>query len=170
VSYGLWVDSFACWLLIYTCGWTHKEAQATTSGASATCGPITLYCLVCGNDAENAFKVVIEKDKDINDLKKAIKEENTPAFDHVAAQDLVLWRVNIPISEKSTFELLKSNKADIEEDLMGVKIRYPMTEIGEEFGVQPLKKHIHILITRPPGNVTSFFFTAVCFFNYFNES
>ncbi|CAG8664109.1 7664_t:CDS:1, partial [Paraglomus brasilianum] len=130
--------------------WTHKETQATTSGASVTSGPITLFYLVYGDSIEKAFKVVIEKDKDVNDLKIAIKEKRQSMLHNIDTADLVLWRVNIPTHEKTKVELLKSSEADIEKDLGGVKIVDPTADISEEFGALPPKKHIHVIIMRLP--------------------
>ncbi|KAF9084950.1 hypothetical protein BGX29_002255, partial [Mortierella sp. GBA35] len=58
--------------------------------------PLTLFCLVDGEAATNAFRVEIESTKTIGDLKKPIKVEKAPRFDDVAADDLSLWRVSIP--------------------------------------------------------------------------
>ena len=140
----MWTRLLASYLF-YTCGWT----QASTSRASATRDPITLFCLVCGDRLENAFEVDIDASRSISKLKDTIKEKNTPEFDNVTAKNLVLWRVNIATREKTKFELLKSSEADIEKDLGGVKIKDPTADIGEEFGALPPKKHIHVIIARP---------------------
>ncbi|KAF9080259.1 hypothetical protein BGX23_002403, partial [Mortierella sp. AD031] len=58
--------------------------------------PLTLFCLVDGEAATNAFRVEIESTKTIGDLKKLTKVEKAPCFDDVAADDLSLWRVSIP--------------------------------------------------------------------------
>ena len=47
---------------------------------------ITLFCLVLGEPASNAFPVEIDKNKTIGDLKELIKEKKTPNFDECRCQ------------------------------------------------------------------------------------
>ena len=56
--------------------------------------PLSLFCLVDGEQAP--FAVDIESTETISKLKEAIKLENAPEFDDIAADRLTLWRVSVP--------------------------------------------------------------------------
>jgi hypothetical protein len=57
---------------------------------------ITLLCLVKGNTTANAFPVDINNDQLVSHLKKAIKAEKHKTFHGVEADELKLWKVEIP--------------------------------------------------------------------------
>ena len=59
---------------------------------------LNLNCLVLGDDASRTFPIKIAKSDTVGDLRKLIKDENTPAFDHVPANTLVLWKVSILVN------------------------------------------------------------------------
>jgi hypothetical protein len=113
---------------------------------------IMLLCLIKGEKPDKAFKVFINKDKDIYDLKKVIKDEISNDFDDVDAKNLTLWKVNISTSDKSKFEKLKTylpyNSA-VEEVLNGEKIENVTEEVGKVFNYSLGKKCIHIIIEPP---------------------
>jgi hypothetical protein len=48
--------------------------------------------LVLGDDPSHVFTIEIGGTKNVSTLKKAIKNEKKPAFDHVRADALVLWK------------------------------------------------------------------------------
>ena len=54
-----------------------------------------MLCYVKGEHYNHAFPVEIEKEKWVADLKKAIKVEKSPWFDHIPADSLVLWKVSV---------------------------------------------------------------------------
>ncbi|RUS21334.1 hypothetical protein BC937DRAFT_92985 [Endogone sp. FLAS-F59071] len=58
---------------------------------------VSLFCLVRGESPQRAFKVRISKRNNVSDLKDLIKEKKTPRFNDIAADELTLWKVNIPI-------------------------------------------------------------------------
>ena len=63
---------------------------------------ITLSCLVVGeNPYNNAFNVKINRQKAVNELRKAIKKEQPMAFANVDSKDLKLWKVNIALEEEN---------------------------------------------------------------------
>ncbi|KAG0195380.1 hypothetical protein BGX33_003474, partial [Mortierella sp. NVP41] len=86
----------------------------------------------------------IDPTKTIGDLKDAIKAKKTPRFDDVAADELILWRVSIPLVPKkdrkdlSLGDILSKEKLDETDDLSDV------------FLDKPPKKTIHIIGQRPP--------------------
>src|SRR5437660_1813198 len=62
---------------------------------------ITLSCLVqCDNPSnKNIFKVEIGNDKSVSKLKEEIKKKKHNNFVNVNADELQLWKVNIPLGE-----------------------------------------------------------------------
>jgi hypothetical protein len=48
-------------------------------------GTLNLNCLVLGHDASHIFPIEIAESKTVDTLRKAIKDEKRPAFDHVPA-------------------------------------------------------------------------------------
>ena len=61
-----------------------------------------LSCFVLGDDEERVFPVEIAKDKNVGILKKLIKEEKAPHLNHIAASDLDLWKVCLPIDDPAS--------------------------------------------------------------------
>src|SRR6266487_6195252 len=53
---------------------------------------LELFCLVLGDEGQNAFKIKIAKTDTVSDLKDAIKDKN-PQWGNIAARTLVLWKV-----------------------------------------------------------------------------
>ena len=58
-------------------------------------GIISLNCSILGPDVDNAFPVEIPRGKTVGALKGAIKRENAPKLDHIAAHELDVWKVGI---------------------------------------------------------------------------
>ena len=71
---------------------------------------LSLNCLVVGDDPDRTFTVEIPKNKNVSILKDLIKEKKARHFDHVAASDLDLWQVSLPIDGLET-ELRNINLA-----------------------------------------------------------
>ena len=79
-----------------------------------------LYCLTLGDAIERSFLVEISKDLSVSDLRKVIKNETEPRFKDTPANDLILWKVNIPVdnidseteihAEDIKEQLIKKNK------------------------------------------------------------
>jgi len=53
-----------------------------------------LNCLVLGDDPNHIFPVNIAQTQTVGDLKKVIKDEKKPQFDHIPADGLKLWNVS----------------------------------------------------------------------------
>jgi len=49
-----------------------------------------------GPDVGRAFSVKISREETVDVLKKAIKQENAPELDHIAANRLDIWKVSKP--------------------------------------------------------------------------
>jgi len=60
---------------------------------------VRLVFWVFGDDCDRTTGVEIALDKDVGDLKKAIKEEKKNAFEHVDADALDLWKISVPFDE-----------------------------------------------------------------------
>ena len=103
---------------------------------------VTIICLVQGHSAERAFPVHISKSSLVGDLKKEIKKEKAPEFDHIAADSLELWKVDIPSHDAAAIQqlILEENEA------RGV---HNSTIEIEEYFPAPARRHIHIMV-KPP--------------------
>ncbi len=68
--------------------------------------PLRLNCWVLGEDSDSnrIFPVEVDRNKNVGNLKKAIKEENKRAFDHIDAHSLDVWKVSIPIDEDTNLQ------------------------------------------------------------------
>jgi hypothetical protein len=55
---------------------------------------LELNCWVLGDDPSRVFPVEIASSKTVGFLKEAIKDKMKPAFDHIAANSLNLWKVS----------------------------------------------------------------------------
>ena len=91
---------------------------------------LNLNCLVLGDDASHTFPIKIAKSNTVGDLRKLIKDENTPAFDHVPANTLVLWKVSILVNRSLTQNLSNRTFGD-ESSLL------PVDELSEVFSDSP---------------------------------
>src|SRR3954467_7255535 len=75
---------------------TATNAITATNAATATNATRTLFCLVFGEDpAKHAFPVKIAEDGTVGELKKLVKTEKSPEFDNLAADKLVLRKVDV---------------------------------------------------------------------------
>ena len=66
----------------------------------------SLNCFVVGDDPDRMFTVKISKNKNVSILKSLIKKEKAPHLNHVAASDLDLWKVDVPIDDLPTKNFL----------------------------------------------------------------
>jgi len=104
---------------------------------------ITLFCLVHGEDpVDRAFSIKIPSIATIDELKKQIKTEKTPRLDDVAADELTLWKVNIPSDQLASLD----PKADVQ--TLGAKLS-PLSKISKVFPNGVEDEHLHIIIVRP---------------------
>ena len=102
---------------------------------------LALNCLVSGDDTSNIFTIEIANTKNVSTLKDAIKEKKQPAFDHVPADALVLWKVSLPVDDK-----LEENFPD----LAGETPLSPVNKLSKVFSdVDDM--HLHIVVGRPLG-------------------
>ncbi|RHZ62266.1 hypothetical protein Glove_341g79 [Diversispora epigaea] len=105
---------------------------------------VTLYCLVEGDSKDRVFEVEIEKRKSVGFLKKKIKEEKPNLLVNVDANDIVLWKINIPIEEDTMeVDIILENIQD------KVKLSVPSKKIRNVFTENIADDFINIIIERP---------------------
>ncbi|KAF9125289.1 hypothetical protein BGW39_007526 [Mortierella sp. 14UC] len=110
---------------------------------------LNLFCLVDGEPQSNVFSVKPTPADTVDDLKKLIKAEKTPRFDDVAADELTLWRVSIPVVPANKHKPIVLNEVDSPTELD------PTDDIADVFAETPPKKTIHIIVQRPPPDRVS---------------
>jgi Crinkler effector protein N-terminal domain len=103
---------------------------------------VTLICLVNGDSSERTFAVDISNDKLVVHLKDEIKKKKSPKFDDIPADELTLWRVDIPDDDEA---------AILQADTATETLMRPTREISVYFKNQPTMRRIHVVIERPPG-------------------
>ncbi|KAF8950651.1 hypothetical protein BGZ46_004403, partial [Entomortierella lignicola] len=99
---------------------------------------VKLFCILDG--ASTAFGVFIALVKDIDDLKKAIKDAKDPELNAFAPDMLILWRVAIAD---------EGNPVHLENVESKTPLIKPTDEISEVFGTAPAKKTIHVIVRLP---------------------
>ncbi|KAF9335865.1 hypothetical protein BG006_010486, partial [Podila minutissima] len=112
----------------------------------------TLSCLVDGESTSNAFTAeigptkTVDGLKKVDDLKKAVKAEKTPRFDDVAGNELILWRVSIPVVEDNDeTPILLDNVTNTDRKTLG-----PATHLSKVFPEDLPDEMINITVQRPP--------------------
>ncbi|KAG0358438.1 hypothetical protein BG005_002375 [Podila minutissima] len=106
---------------------------------------MTPFCLVDGDATIKAFSVKIPSNDTVEDLKKLIiKGDEAPAFRGVAAKDLTLWRVLIPITADDENPIMIKNLTSDKKKLG------PATRLSKEFPEKLEEEKIHIVVQRPP--------------------
>ena len=101
---------------------------------------ITLLCLVKGNTTASAFPVDINKDQLVGHLKEAIKAKKHKTFHDVEADELKLWKKEIPDDQDDLLSNLTLNDGD---ELLATR------EIGDYWAEKPPKRHIHVIVKLP---------------------
>src|ERR1044072_7001835 len=107
---------------------------------------ITLLCLVKGNKTANAFAVEIDSGKLVSHLKDAIKAKKSPVFDNFPADELKLWKKEIPDDQDHLLSNLTLNDGD---ELLATK------KISKYFPDSPPEEHIHVLVSPPEATTAS---------------
>ncbi|KAG0269464.1 hypothetical protein DFQ27_003376 [Actinomortierella ambigua] len=110
---------------------------------------ITLFCLVDGEPASNAFPVEIESNKTIGHLKNLIKVKKTPRFDDIASYELILSHVSHPVIAANTHQPVLLSAIESPRELI------PTENIADVFSEPPPTQTIHILVQRPPPDLIS---------------
>ena len=116
-----------------------------------------------GDDASRVFQVEIVNSKTVGDLRKLIKEEKRPAFDHVPADTLVLWKVSIAVN---------GNLAEsLDPDIINDDPLLPVNRLSKVFSDPPEDKHLHIIMQALPAGELDIVSIGIRFqFSYFITS
>ena len=81
--------------------------------------------------------------KTVGSLKEAIKEKKKNTFEHVDADTLILWKVDITAGR-----FLKKNLGNVE--FTDKQKLLPIERLSEYFSEPLLQRHLHIAIKAPP--------------------
>lgn len=106
-----------------------------------------LVCVLFPDDkaAQLPFRVLVDKDDLVADLKKAIKLGTAPMLDHLPPQKLTLYKVSIP-NDDDLMERL--NNFPLEN---GIKLDLSTSKLSEYFKEEPLKDRVHVVVQLPPA-------------------
>lgn len=104
---------------------------------------LTLFCLVDGESASNAFPVEVESSKTIGDLKNLLKTKKAPEFDDIAADKLILWSVSISDDDDDDLPILLGSFSDKKK----LKVTAKLSKV---YAMGPPEDTIHIIVERPP--------------------
>jgi Crinkler effector protein N-terminal domain len=128
------------------CNTNNVTGMPSDASAFHPADQMKLYCWVMGDEVNQLFPLNIAYNKDIGGLKKAIKNEQ-PQFNHLSANALTLWKVSIPAQE---LDARLPNFQPKHDPNNGVYQLSPMDGLSEIFALEPLHKHLHIIV-QPPG-------------------
>src|SRR5258705_103139 len=106
---------------------------------------VRLNCWVLGDDSTRIFPVEIDLDKDVFDLKEAIKVKMKPAFNHITPNSLDVWNVSIPINEDTN---LQSQVKGLR--LYEKKSLLPMQPLSGIFR-NVVEQHLHVIVRASTG-------------------
>ncbi|KAG0020075.1 hypothetical protein BGZ81_009469, partial [Podila clonocystis] len=105
---------------------------------------LTLFCLVEGLPSSRAFEIEISPTSSIAGLKDEIKGKQTPAFDDITTDQLTLWHVSIPVDQANMHRPIFRKEFESSRELD------PTDDISDVFKEKLPKKHIHVIVERPP--------------------
>jgi hypothetical protein len=119
--------------------------------------PLKLNCWVLGEDSTRIFPVEIDHDENVGGLKKAIKEEMKPTFDHITANSLNVWSVSIPINEDTNLEAqVKGLRLHEKKPLWPLK---GLLRIFRDLD----KETLHVVVKAPPSKHRYLFLSVTLF-------
>jgi hypothetical protein len=108
---------------------------------------------VFGDDPSHIFTIEIDGTKNVSALKELIKDKTKPAFDHVPAHTLDIWKVSLPVDRSLEQSIDELNLVDGEALL-------PVEELLEIFP-DPARKYLHIVVRCPPSGKSARPFSLV---------
>ena len=115
---------------------------------------ITLCCFIQDDYPDNIFKIEIENNEPVSNLKEEIKKKNPHIFANLDVDGL--WKVNIPFDENDRLNILKIQACA---EFEGKKL--DMTKkVLEYFSGELPDKHIHIIVQCEQINVALFGLTG----------
>jgi hypothetical protein len=117
---------------------SHDILFQTTFKISKAFNPaqlLSLNCFVLGDQPNQASTVKIPKTENVSILKKMIKEEKAPHFNHIAASDLILTQAPQP---KETLNTVDRTPLD------------PLLPLAQLF-LRVEETRLHIVVQAPPN-------------------
>jgi Crinkler effector protein N-terminal domain len=103
---------------------------------------LQLNCLVFGDDYHNGFIIKIADTETVSVLKEAIKEFKKTLFLNVDADELALWKASFPMDSRLGDNI---RKVVLEDEQLS-----PLDELSEIFSKSLARKHVHVIVGRPP--------------------
>jgi Crinkler effector protein N-terminal domain len=108
---------------------------------------LNINCIVLGDNPSQAFTTKLDGTNNVSVLKKAIKDEKKPAFDHVPADTLNILKVSLP--EDDVLDATLQSFIPQNDPQNGVHhLSMPIRKLSEVFRV-PARGHIHVIVERP---------------------
>ena len=107
-----------------------------------------LGCFVVGED--KAFIIETDRIKTISQLRDTIKAYKENVFKTFDANQVTLWKVDIPIMKKREI----NTDTNIAQKFGAVELKEDFDTIEEHFGTNPTAKHIHVIVYPPPSATT----------------
>jgi hypothetical protein len=101
-----------------------------------------------GSDPSNLFLIKIQRAKTVAALRYVIKDAMMHIFHDVAAESLVLWRVDL-----SADDTLEHNLGNLGFDRKGSLS--PTVQLFRVFATSPMGGHLHIVVQPPPAGELS---------------
>ena len=107
--------------------------------------PLKLNCWVLGEDSTRIFPVKVDRDENVGALKKAIKEEKKPTFDHITADSLDVWSVSIRMDGDANLETqVKDLRLHEKKSLLPVQ---PLSGIFRNV----VEQYLHVIVRASTG-------------------
>ena len=106
---------------------------------------LELNCLVLGDDSSHIFTIEIQGTKNISALRKAIKEEKKPIFDHVPADTLKLFKDSLSVDDYLDAKLTRFRPEDKGDRR---RLSSAVERLRNVFGDAP-DKHLHVVVLPP---------------------
>ncbi|KAG0204261.1 hypothetical protein BGX31_003187 [Mortierella sp. GBA43] len=103
---------------------------------------LKIWCLVNGTSLSNAFSVNVDASATVDDLKKAIKVDQSPDFDHINPKNLTLWKV--------AFTARDSDEPILLDIFKHAKKLLPREVLSSVF-TGPPDGDTYIIVQRPPS-------------------
>jgi hypothetical protein len=128
-----------CAFIICTCVLSIIDHLRSTTIMSDA---LELNCFALGDSPDNIFTVKILRTKSVGTLKDAIKEKKGPAFRHVDASSLELWKVDLP-GDGSLLAELEQFSFDDKTSL------WPLNRVSDIFKDVPVESRVHIVVRCP---------------------
>jgi hypothetical protein len=107
---------------------------------------LELNCLVLGDDPSRVFTIEIGGTKKVSALKELIKDKKKPAFDHVPADTLDIFKVSLPVDHGLDAKVKRFRPEDERDHLLSNTVK----RLKGVFG-NPVDDHLHVIVLRPPA-------------------